>query len=94
MFDYNSRYYNLSNKNFTNSKGDITVYKERRFLPLVDGQTVLAQVTVAAGDRLDSIANRTLNNPLLFWQVADSNNAMNPFDLIQPGKMLQVLAIS
>lgn len=94
MFDYSSRYYALPNANYTDSNGNIIVYKQRRFLPEANDQTLLAQVTVSAGDRLDLIANRTLNNPLLFWQVADSNNAMNPFDLVKPGNVLQVLSIS
>jgi len=94
MFDYSSRYYNLSNLTYVDSDGNIIVYKQRRFLPLADDQPLLAQVTVTAGDRLDLIANRTLSNSLLFWKVADSNNAMNPFDLVQPGNVLQVLSIS
>lgn len=94
MFDYTSRYYNLPNATFTDGTGNTIAYKERRFLPLAGAQTVLAQVTVAAGDRLDLIANRTLYNPLLFWKVADSNNAMNPFDLVQPGNTLRVLLLS
>jgi hypothetical protein len=94
MFDYTSRYYNLSNKTFTAADGNIIVYKERRFLPQVDRQTLLTQVTVATGDRLDLIANRILNDPLRFWQIADSNNAMNPFDLtLQPGRVLQIIVI-
>jgi nucleoid-associated protein YgaU len=94
MFDYSSRYYNLPNATYVDSNGNTIVYKQRRFLPQVSDQTLIAQVTVTAGDRLDLIANRTLNNSLLFWQVADSNNAMNPFDLVQPGNVLQVLSIS
>lgn len=94
MFDYTSRYYNSTQLTYVDSNGKTIVYKQRRFLPLATNQTLLAKVTVAAGDRLDLIANRVLNNSLLFWQVADSNNAMNPFDLVQPGNVLQILSIS
>jgi hypothetical protein len=93
MFDYNSRYYNLPTQT-VEQNGRTIAYATRRFLPLAGPtqQTVLTQITVAAGDRLDTIANRVLSNPLFFWKVADANNAMNPFDLVQPGKVLQVLS--
>jgi nucleoid-associated protein YgaU len=37
---------------------------------------------VKQSDRLDLIAARTLGDPLLFWRIADANDAMNPFDLL------------
>jgi nucleoid-associated protein YgaU len=43
-----------------------------------------------ASDRLDLIAARTLGDPLLFWRIADANLALDPFDLVEPGRALTV----
>lgn len=93
MFDSSSRYYNLSNEIYNAGNGEQIVYVSRRFLPMTTDQTPITQVTVNAGDRLDLISNRVFNDPLLYWQIADANNAMDPFDLTeQPGTVLQILA--
>jgi len=58
------------------------VYKRRRMPP--PGSSIPAQAITAVkqSDRLDLIAARTLGDPLLFWRIADANDAMNPFDLL------------
>lgn len=80
MFDSNSRYYNIENAQYIDNGREIT-YKKRRFLPQGQNMTVLEEVTVLDCDRLDLITNKTLGDPLEFWQVCDANNAMNPPDL-------------
>ncbi len=77
----NSRYYYLATVTYDDGSGQRFAYKQRRFLPQGYDLPLLVEVTVADGDRLDLIAARTLGDPLQFWQVADANNAMNPFDL-------------
>ncbi len=94
MFDYTSRYYSLPVETMTTADGQTIAYASRRFLPQTQNQTAVAQVTVADGDRLDLIAYRVLGDPLRFWQVCDSNNAMNPFTLLQPGETLQIMTIT
>jgi hypothetical protein len=47
-------------------------------------------VSVQPGDRLDLISARILGAPDLFWRLCDSNNAMDPFELAQPGRTLRV----
>jgi len=92
MFEHNSRYYNLETAQFTTSDGRTVAYKRRRFLPLNAQQTLLAEVTVTAGDRLDRITARILGDPEQFWQLCDMNQAMNPVDLLQPpGRTLRVV---
>lgn len=52
---------------------------------------LLVEVSVGARDRLDLIAYRTLGDPELFWQIADANNALDPFELTsEPGRKLRV----
>ena len=81
MFDYTSRYHNLETAKVTTPDGRIVAYVKRRFLPQGKNMLLLEEVSVTAGDRLDLITARTLGGPLLFWQVCDANNAMNPVDL-------------
>lgn len=89
MFDASSRYASLPLLQFTDTAGNVSSYVSRRFSPQPNSMPVLSQTTVNAQDRLDLISNRTLGNPLLFWLVADANDALNPWDLVQtPGATL------
>ena len=90
MFTPASRYYTLENATIERD-GRKIVYKRRRFLPQGDEMSLLAEVVVIDGDRLDLITARTLGDPEQFWRVCDANNAMNPFDLTQPiGRRLRI----
>jgi hypothetical protein len=96
MFDQTSRYYNLKNLTYVNKRKkddkQVIAYKERRFLPSVQHQmTILQDVTITAGDRLDIIAFRLLGDPEQFWRVCDANEAMHPYDLTsEPGRILHI----
>jgi nucleoid-associated protein YgaU len=89
MFNPTSRYYQLKNATYTDARGRKIVYKVRRLLPR--GATVAAQsaVRVRPADRLDLIAARSVGDPTLFWRLADANDAMDPFDLAEPGAALK-----
>lgn len=90
MFTHTSRYY-LIEENTFEADGRQIRYKKRRFLPQGDKLPQLVEVSVALGDRLDSITATHLGDPLQFWQVCDANNAMNPFDLVsEVGKRVRV----
>ena len=91
MIDNNSRYAVLEEAVYESPDGRQIKYKRRRFLP--QGEMIPTQylVSVAIGDRLDSIAARTLGDPEQFWQICDANNGMNPFDLTaELGRQLSV----
>ena len=90
MFEPTSRYYSLDTAIFTFPSGRTMAYVRRRFLPRGEEMPLLAEVRVTQGDRLDLITARTLGDPEQFWRVADANNAMNPFDLVQPGRTLRI----
>lgn len=81
MIDNTSRYAVLEDAVYDAPDGRQIKYKRRRFLP--QSETIPTQylVSVAIGDRLDSIAARTLGDPEQFWQICDANNGMNPLDL-------------
>ena len=91
MFDYTSRYDKIPDAPYVFPDGRTVTYKRRRFLP--DGTTLplLAEVAVRQGERLDLFTYRTLGDPLQFWRVADANNAMSPFSLVdRTGRLLRV----
>lgn len=91
MFDYTSRYYSIETATHIAADGRILSYKLRRFLPHGESMTLLAEVPVTQGDRLDLMTARTLGNPEQFWRVADANEAMNPFGLTaEVGRRLRV----
>jgi hypothetical protein len=91
MFEPTSRYYRLAQARYQSPDGRQIAYVTRRILPQGEKMPLLIRATVQHGDRLDLITARTLGDPEQFWQVADANNAMNPFSLPAPvGRVLRV----
>jgi hypothetical protein len=59
-------------------------YLRRRLLPAPASRAeVVAEHTVAEGDRLDNVTARYLDDPLQFWRVADANGALHPDELTE-----------
>lgn len=93
MFDPASRYYALETATHVTEDGGEIAYKRRRFLPRMDELTVLAEIALVQGDRLDLIAARLLGDAEQFWRVCDANGALNPFELAEePGRIVRVAA--
>lgn len=83
MIDPTSRYANLEMKTLTSKNGRVVNYICRRFLPQSETLQILTEVNIEQSDRLDLISARTLGNPLMFWQICDANESMDPFDLVE-----------
>lgn len=91
MFDPASRYVRLEEATHVRADGSEVRYVKRRFCPPAERLPLLVEQTVAEGDRLDLITNRTVGDPLQFWRVADANNALSPFDLMaEIGRILRI----
>ena len=45
---------------------------------------------VTADDRLDLLSYKFYRNPEKFWLIADANTAMDPEDLLEPGRQLLI----
>lgn len=90
MFEPTSRYYTIDTASFEAADGRVIAYKRRRFPPRGERLRLLVEVTVAAEDRLDLIAVRTIGDPEQFWRICDANDALNPFDLEELGRTLRV----
>ena len=62
----------------------------RRFIPRQDLANAV-EATVAAFDRPDLLAARTLGSPLLYWRIADANAVADPFELTdRPGRRVLI----
>ncbi len=91
MTNTTSRLQQVGTEAYPTPDGEKIRYYKRRFLTQAQELPVLSTVTVASRDRPDLVAARTLGNPLLFWQIADANDAMDPFDLTDvAGRILRV----
>ena len=45
---------------------------------------------VAGHERLDMLAQRYYEDPLLFWLICDANETIFPGDLMVPGRVLRI----
>ncbi|MDQ3743679.1 MAG: LysM domain-containing protein [Acidobacteriota bacterium] len=94
MFDNTSRYYNLETPTITVPDADDGTrdirYVRRRIIPSAAGLTTLVEHTVAQGERLDQITARYLGDPTQFWRVCDANNVVQPEELEEAGRVVQI----
>jgi hypothetical protein len=64
---------------------------KRRFIPPLTGQITFVQHLVKQGDRIDTITTKYLNDPTLFWRIADFNVVFKADELTEtPGRNLQI----
>ncbi len=94
MFDHMSRYAAVGTLTLELPGGPVACLK-RRFLPQGERLPLLATVPVAPGERIDTVAYRTLGNPLAFWRICDANDAMDPQAMLadaahDPGRLLRI----
>jgi hypothetical protein len=93
MFDPQSRYYTIETATHVAEDGGEVAYKRRRFLPRADELTVVAEITLTQGDRLDLLAARLLGDPEQSWRICDANAFLNPLELAaEPGRVVLVAA--
>lgn len=90
VFAANSRYATVEIATCTLPDGHEVNFIRRRFVPAPESLALLGTYTVAAGDRLDTIAAKLLGDPELFWRICDGNRALSPPTLEQPGTVLRI----
>jgi hypothetical protein len=94
MFDPTSRYVNVptTTETFTLPDGEqrSIAYLQRRFIPDLSAQPIIAEHTVIQGERLDNLTAAYLNDPQQFWRICDSNAARHPLDLMESGRRIVV----
>lgn len=83
LFPDTSRYHGAPIRTLERADGKRVAYLDRRILPQLERFAILSEHTVLAGERLDQIASEYLGDPEQFWRIADSNSALNPFQLTE-----------
>lgn len=84
------RYGHLEPRVVTLADGRTVRCLPRRFLPQGRALALLVEATVEEGDRTDTLAARTLGDPLAFWRLCDANDVMTPADLLTVGRRVRV----
>ncbi len=90
MFDPLSRYFEIEDAVLEMPDGREVAYKRRRFVPPATAFETLAVERVAPADRLDLVSARTLGDPEQFWRICDANGALDPDELVEPGRPLRI----
>jgi hypothetical protein len=91
MLTESSRYYDIEIAKLQTPSNQTIVYLRRRFLPASQWFEIVQEHQVSEGDRLDNITANYLDDPELFWQLCDANNAMHPDELTaQIGRRLRI----
>ncbi len=90
-FPPDSRYANIPIATLEMPDGQVVAYLRRRFVPNANRFALLQEYLVTQGDRPDNLAATLIGDPLLFWQLCDSNNAVQPDELTAtPGRRIRV----
>jgi hypothetical protein len=90
-FPPTSRYYGIETATMKSVDGETMVYLRRRFLPSSDRFTLLLEHSVVDGERLDNITAKYMDDPEIFWRIADANSAMRPEELTETvGRRLRI----
>jgi hypothetical protein len=93
MFAKESRYYDIEDATIE-LDGKTIAYKKRRFLPDGNNISLLHELSVSAGDRLDRIAAKIGGDPEQYWRICDTNNIMHPLELTnEPGTTIKIAKV-
>ena len=82
-----SRYERVGVYQVTGPGGQPVLALRTRFIPPTPSGYLH---TFSADERLDLLAYRFYRNPEKFWLIADANTAMDPDDLLDPGRQLSI----
>ena len=83
-FDALSRYRGVPIALLERAGGEPPIaYVRRRFIPQQQNIAIAVRATIAAFDRPDLLAARTLGSPLSYWRIADANAVADPFELTE-----------
>jgi hypothetical protein len=89
-FASTSRYATTSTARIEAADGRTIVYLRRRVVPPPERFDLLVEHEVAAGERLDHLAAAYFGDPELFWRICDANGAIDPAELIEPGRQVRI----
>jgi hypothetical protein len=87
----NSRYNGIPTATVALADGRQVRYLQRRLIPQPEQYATLRQYVTIEGDRIDTVTNTQLGDPLLYWILCDANGATDPDALTaEPGRILRI----
>jgi nucleoid-associated protein YgaU len=89
VFFKGSRYASLVGQATTTT---LPTGEQQAYLPirLIPPTPATVRHTVSAHERLDLLAYRFYGDAERFWLIADANGAMDPEDLLEPGRSILI----
>lgn len=87
-YPQDSRYAGVPLTVSTLPDGRVVTHLRRRVVPPPVPGGFERERTVGLSERLDTIAGETWGNSRLWWRIADANRAVDPDDLLEPGRPL------
>ena len=82
-FASNSRYASTEIRTVILDNGREVNYLSRRFITDPSKFSAIGYQLVEEGDRPDLLSHSIYNDPELFWQIADANAVIHPFELTE-----------
>ncbi len=82
-----SRYANIATYVATDARGNAHPALKMRVIPETPA---VFRHTVRAGERLDLLAFQYYGKADRFWRICDANTAVQPEELLQPGRRILV----
>lgn len=90
MFSATSRYHGIPTSTFELPDGRVIEYVQRRIVPKPEDLAQIGEHEVRVGERADHVAYQVYGDPEQSWRIADGNRAMDPAELMQPGRRLGI----
>jgi hypothetical protein len=90
LFAPGSRYAGAATATYVGSSGQPIVYLRRRFCPPAERFALLREHFVHEGERLDLVTVHYYGDGELFWRICDANNAIDPEELEQVGRIVRI----
>ena len=87
MISDDSRYAKTPTYEAVDAQGETLTVLELRELP--DASSVFA-ATPHQGQRLDHLAQRYYRDPRRFWRICDASVHLDPFDVVFPGRPVNI----
>jgi len=94
MINTTSRYAQVGTSSLTITRNGLPIqirFLNRRFIPPTAGQVSFVKQTVQRGDRIDNLTAKFLNDPTVFWRIADFNVVFRAEELTEtPGRVIEI----
>jgi len=90
MFSTTSRYQGIATSIFELPDGRTVEYVQRRIVPKPEELSQISEHEVRPGERSDHVAYQAYGDPEQSWRIADANRAMDPDEVMQPGRRLRI----